>query len=70
MTTDCNSSQGTIDSVTMNQDDTTDNGAGYALDIGIAGTQVLTTNCQTLGAEDSRSYPVATRALPQAQTRS
>jgi hypothetical protein len=63
MTVDYNSSRITIDSVTMNRDGTTDNGAGYALDIGIAGTQVLTTNCQTLGAKDARSYSVATQAL-------
>ncbi|KAH8724522.1 hypothetical protein GQ44DRAFT_617679 [Phaeosphaeriaceae sp. PMI808] len=63
MTVGSNASRITIDSVTMNRDGATDKGAGYALDITISGTQVLATNCQTLGEEDSRSYSVGTQTL-------
>jgi hypothetical protein len=53
----------TITTITMNRDGPTDNGAGYALDIAIDGTQVLVHNCKTLGAADARSYSVATQSL-------
>jgi hypothetical protein len=57
------SSRLTITKVTMNRDGPTDNGAGYALDISIEGTQVLLHNCKTMGGKDSKSYTVATKTL-------
>ena len=63
MSVDYNASRITIDAVTMIRDGTTDNSAGYALDLSIMGTQVLSANRSTLGAKDSRSYSVATKTL-------
>lgn len=53
----------TITGITMNRDAPTDNGAGYALDIAISGTQILVHNCKSKGEKDARSYNVATQKL-------
>lgn len=57
------SSRLTITDVMMNRDGPTDNGAGYALDISIDGTQVLVHNCKTAGGEGTKSYGIATKTL-------
>ncbi|KAH3905044.1 hypothetical protein HBI56_230240 [Parastagonospora nodorum] len=57
------SSRLTITNVVMNRDGLTDNGAGYALDISIEGTQVLVHNCKTAGGEGTKSYGIATKTL-------
>ncbi|KAF2802117.1 uncharacterized protein BDZ99DRAFT_455260 [Mytilinidion resinicola] len=58
-----NASRITLSNIAMHRDGATDNGAGYALDVSLDGSQVLVENCSTQGAADSRSYSVATKAL-------
>ncbi|EOO00569.1 putative hemagglutinin-related protein [Phaeoacremonium minimum UCRPA7] len=58
-----NSSRITIQSVSVHRDHATDNGAGYAADIAISGTQVLVIDSGTKGAADAKSFPIVTQGL-------
>jgi len=53
----------TLIDIAMNRDGPTDNGAGYALDIDIEGSQVLVSDCSSTGNADAKSFPVATAIL-------
>jgi len=52
-----------VTNVTMNREGSTNNGAGYALDISIDGTKVLVHDCKINGAMNTKSYGVATKTL-------
>ncbi|KAI0154514.1 hypothetical protein GGR57DRAFT_465936 [Xylariaceae sp. FL1272] len=58
-----NASRLTVQDVTITRDHDTDNGAGYAADISISGTQVLVVDSGTLGGEGAKSFPVVTQGL-------
>lgn len=58
-----NSTRITIQSVSVHRDHATDNGAGYAADIAISGTQVLVIDSGTKGAADAKSFPIVTQGL-------
>ncbi|QKX55409.1 uncharacterized protein TRUGW13939_02502 [Talaromyces rugulosus] len=53
----------TIQNVSITRDHATDNGAGYAADIGISGTQILVIDSSTNGPQDGKSFPVVTQSL-------
>ena len=58
-----NASQVTLQSVSIHRDHATDNGAGYAADIGISGYQVLVVHSGTKGDSDAKSFPIVTQGL-------
>jgi len=60
---DGSASRITVTNITMNRDSPTNNGAGYALDISIDGTQVLVHDCKITGVVNTKSYGVATKTL-------
>jgi hypothetical protein len=49
--------------VSIHHDHATNNGAGYAADIGISGHQILAIDSGTKGNSDTKSFPVVTQGL-------
>jgi hypothetical protein len=58
-----NSSQITLQSITVERDGATDNGAGYAADISMLGSQILIVDSSTKGPADAKSFPIVTQGL-------